>query len=214
MFVGIEYKYLAHPYDYHPLNHLVILYHCFSSYSYPFLTMKYSFGLLALAGLAVATPVQKRQDIDFDAYNSVPSETPIAAPEGVTAAQSTTLPYNPTTTSGFEKRDTPIGVLTSGCTAAVQAGNAPLTSPDTPQDFLANSVYSSAALNAQTPNGYTVAFSNQFASAADNPFYLTYTTKGMTSYDPNICASLCTDEVGCFSFNICKCSSNPWLYMH
>ncbi len=196
--------------------------------------MKFSFGLLALAGLAVATPVQKRQDIDFDAYDSVPTEAPKAAPEGVTAVQSTTLSYNPsaaaslaanavptdvipdhapTTTSGPEKRDTPAGVLTSGCTAAVQAGNAPLTSPDTSQDFLANSVYSSAALNAQTPNGYTVAFSNQLASAED-PSYLTYTTKGMTSYDPNICASLCTDEAGCFSFNICKYSNDPWLYMH
>lgn len=190
--------------------------------------MKYSLGLLAIASLAVTTPVQKRQDIDFDAYNSIPTEAPVAAPFGATVVQSTTGVYDaqaaaasaadlaptvtfsdllPTATSGAEKRDTPAGTLTSGCAAAVQAGNGPVTVPDTPQDFSANSIYSNAALKAGTPNGYALAFSNQPASAED-PSYLTYTTKGITTYDPSICASICTNEAGCSSFNICKYPSS------
>lgn len=191
--------------------------------------MRYSFGLLALAGLAVSSPLVKRQDIDFDAYNEIPTASAVGAPIGVTAVQATTAAYNPsaaasaaanaaatiddssaattsadtaTPTDSLKKRD----VGTSGCTVLAAAGNAPSTTPDTPAAFAANPVYSSAALNAPTPNGYIAVAVNKNGSAED-PSYMTYTTKGMTSYNPSVCAGYCTALAGCSSFNICKSPS-------
>jgi hypothetical protein len=107
----------------------------------------------------------------------------------------------PTATALAEKRDTAAGDNT-GCSVAVAAGNAPVTSPDTPQDFVKNIVYSSAALNAATPAGYSPVFINQLGSASD-PSYMTYTTTNMASYNVAACANICTDMSGCYSFNIC-----------
>jgi hypothetical protein len=184
-----------------------------------FFIMRYSFGLLALASLAISTPLQKRQEIDYDAYNDVPIASAVGAPMGVTAVQATTAAYNPSAaaasasaavdadtpspTDALKKRDTPAGTIAPGCTALAAVGNvAVTTTPDTPAAFAANPVFSNAALNAKTPNGYTLVTANKNGSA-EATTYLTYTTKGMTSYDPSICAGYCTALAGCSSFNIC-----------
>jgi hypothetical protein len=77
-------------------------------------------------------------------------------------------------------------------------------SPDTPDAFLADPDFTTAATSAVAPPGYFLAegYQNLQASASD-PSYLTYVSSQLTSYDPAACATLCTNMAGCVSFNIC-----------
>lgn len=93
---------------------------------------------------------------------------------------------------------------TGGITQPVGAG--PVASPDTPAAFLALSALGTAATNAATPAGYTLAFAN-LKGAIQNPNYLGYYT--LASYSPAACAAHCASATGCSSFNTCKCFQGP-----
>ncbi|KAL9018882.1 MAG: hypothetical protein Q9185_003794 [Variospora sp. 1 TL-2023] len=78
-------------------------------------------------------------------------------------------------------------------------GSGPLSIPDNPQTFSTNPVYSSLALGATTPDGYSSIMQNLDAYL-DAPNYISNTT--LTSYDTLACASLCNRLVGCQAFNL------------
>jgi len=182
--------------------------------------MKYFFAIAtALAGLALATPVRKRQNIDFAAYDAVPVLPDIAAPAGdVPPAQVT---YAPSVVASAAAAAATEAVIIGGADAAVSAvskrsvaevvkrnacdpraaGNGPTAVPDTPQGFQAYSAFSGKATGAVTPVGYQSIVTSGNAAAQDST-YMTY--KMMSSYDPNACATFCQSQQGCNSFNICK----------
>ncbi|KAI4120592.1 MAG: hypothetical protein LQ341_007525 [Variospora aurantia] len=134
--------------------------------------------LLTLLGLSSAAP--RPQLIDTD-YN-VSFHQPVIGPRDY-----------------LDKRD--------GDCRPLPPGSGPVSSPDTPEAFSANPAYSSLALNATTPDGYSSVMKNLDASlAATN--YLSNSV--LTSYDTLACASLCNRVVECQAFNL-YIERNPTL---
>ncbi|KAL8981771.1 MAG: hypothetical protein Q9177_005470 [Variospora cf. flavescens] len=134
--------------------------------------------LLTLLGLSSAAP--RPQLIDTD-YN-VSFHQPVIGPRDY-----------------LDKRD--------GDCRPLPPGSGPVSSPDTPEAFSANPAYSSLALNATTPDGYSSVMKNLDASlAASN--YLSNSV--LTSYDTLACASLCNRVVECQAFNL-YIERNPTL---
>lgn len=72
--------------------------------------------------------------------------------------------------------------------------------PDTASSFVANPSFSSLAVNAPTPIGYTSAFTNAEGSIQQSFGYRGYTQ--LSSYDPNQCAAFCNQDDLCRGFNI------------
>jgi len=185
--------------------------------------MKQSLVLLtALASLAVSSPVaehvvEKRQNIDFAAYNAVPVLPAVAAPAGDAAPQSAT--YNPTVVassaaSAATDNSSSIVVVekrwpASGCTTRSYNGPKIAGPTDSPDAFKAWPAFaaaaSAAAADPAIPSGYALVpdFVNLNGSVEDS-HYLTYTTEGIFAYEPEICAARCNDIAGCNAFNICK----------
>lgn len=167
--------------------------------------------LTVLVGLAAATPImEKRQDIDFDAYNAIGDSPDVGAPAGNTATVDT---YNPTSiisaavsaATDFDTGSEAVVSKRAPCDPRPPGNFPPVTSPDdSPSSFLAFADFPNYALNAPTPTGYSLVsgFQNLNAAAKD-PTYLTYTTN-LTTYDPSVCAAWCTAKEQCKSFNICK----------
>jgi hypothetical protein len=79
------------------------------------------------------------------------------------------------------------------------AAYGPLTVPDTPEAFKANTVLSQLALDAKTPSGYTQTFKN-LNGAVNGNSYLAY--KILTSYDVAGCAKYCDETELCSGFNV------------
>jgi len=189
--------------------------------------MKSTIILSALAVVASASPFLKPRSLDISAYKAVPTVPVTGAPAGNTATP--TVKYNPAlatpividivsilkslptlpsilpitwplaTGSATPKRKT----KRTTCPANPVANGPAVNSPDTPAAFQSSTVFADAALNAATPENYTLVdgFKNVEASAQDAT-YLTYISDALTSYDPAICAKACNDIQGCTSFNI------------
>lgn len=185
--------------------------------------MKYSLAIsAALASLALASPLQKRQDIDFAAYDAIPVLPDVAAPAGdVAPAQITYAPSAVASAaaaaateatqigsgadavvSAISKRSAVELVKRNACDARA-AGNGPTAVPDTPEGFKSYAAFTGNATKASTPVGYQSIVTNSNAAAQDAT-YLTYTM--MSSYDPKACAAFCQSQQGCNSFNLCMCS--------
>jgi len=129
-------------------------------------------GLLASQAAALPSP----QALDFDVIADLPpAPTPTiaigvlsqavvvntkAALSSVVGAMATEVAAsgNNSDVSDKIKRDVICPTLPAGC--------GPTTSPDTPSAFLANPAYSSAALSAPIPTGYTQVYSNLNASTS------------------------------------------------
>jgi hypothetical protein len=172
--------------------------------------------LVALfSGLALATPIEKRQnatDLDalYAAYEEVPDVPEVAAPPGEPPARVPT--YDPTavitvTTNATDTTDDADTTVTKrgGCTPDVISNYAGSVSPDTDTAFLNDPTIAQIATMASAPAGYVLVngFKNLKASAQDGS-YMTYWASQIQSYDVNACASKCTSITGCNGFNICE----------
>jgi hypothetical protein len=160
-----------------------------------------------LAGAVVASPVP--QDLDWDAIDALdPVPTPDIPVVDAAAAQ-TTITFSATQAASSvsaaviaDPTDVTPKMLKrvddSGC--AVQP-----TADDTADDFSSNTAFASAATNAPTPKGWTLAYSNQAGSSEGVYGYQGYSI--LDTYDTALCAARCDAIVGCSSFNICKYSA-------
>ncbi|KAH7393273.1 hypothetical protein BKA64DRAFT_709623 [Cadophora sp. MPI-SDFR-AT-0126] len=161
---------------------------------------------VALLSLAMAAPVAEPQDIDFDAYEAIEIVPDATAPIGAFVPAANTYDQDSAIEEAVASAIDPADpdLTKRGNCLAAPPGNGPVTSsPDTAEAFLANPVYSSAALGAATPPGWFLVdgYKNLHASAA-SPTYMTYTSSSLTSYDPAKCAAICASKTGCTSFNI------------
>lgn len=89
-------------------------------------------------------------------------------------------------------------VAASTCTA-LPLGAGPTSTPDTAAAFLNNTALSISAIAAAVPSGYTQVFTNLQASTQSST-YLGYTT--LSSYNPQICATMCGLTSGCQAANL------------
>ncbi|ETS87155.1 hypothetical protein PFICI_00983 [Pestalotiopsis fici W106-1] len=170
--------------------------------------MKSAIFALGFAALARA------QSLDFDVIDSAPVPETTTVPIG---AGSTTVAYNSATAAAsaaaeitaspivddvkmrrdmknrlaFDKRD--------GNCAVQPVGYGPVPDPDTPDAFLADTDFSTAAQSATTPSGFVQSFSNLQGSNSAYA-YMGYTA--LKSYDAATCASKCKAISGCNAFNI------------
>lgn len=166
--------------------------------------------IILLSGLAIASPLEKRQDVNdmadiIDAYEAVPDVTPTGPPLGGNATQTSPTPYNqdaaiasstPDAASGLAKRD--------GCEVNVVSNYAGTVSPDTDTAFLNDPTMASIANNAVPPAGYFLVTGYQnLQASAEAPSYLTFWQSALSSYDTNACAAKCNSIQGCNSFVIC-----------
>jgi len=156
----------------------------------------------ALAAIAVANPLP--QDFDWDAIDGLDPIPSVSIPIVDPAAQATTVAYTPavaasTISAAIVASGTSAADDTSAKKRGVEERGAAPTSTDTPEYFLANPVYSSAAVSAPVPTGYTQQFSN--LNASNNAYgYMGYTV--LSQYDTTLCASKCNAIDGCASFNL------------
>lgn len=145
--------------------------------------------LSALIGLSAAVP--RPQLIDTAGVEAAPK------PVFVTPAYDVPEQAGATHTPAIAARSQPF--KRDGTCASQPSGSGPVTSPDTPEAFLANPTYANTANIAVTPDGYTVVMQNGNASlSASN--YMGLTT--LTSYDTLGCASRCDQASGCEAFNV------------
>ncbi|KAF4309069.1 hypothetical protein GTA08_BOTSDO02464 [Botryosphaeria dothidea] len=84
------------------------------------------------------------------------------------------------------------------CTPLPQ-GAGPVPQPDTAEAFLADGDLSSTANNAQTPDGWVLAFQNKQGSTQQAGYRGLYT---MNSYSPSDCAAECAKDKYCQAFNV------------
>jgi hypothetical protein len=164
----------------------------------------------AATGAATAQLAKRSADADVTKRAVLPSITaPAINPSSTNVAPSTCTPVGWTNTWAFTS--------TAACPTAIEVGTycgfinpldpcaaqpnayGPLTSPDTVDAFKSNPVYSDLATKAQTPSGYTQAFSN-FDGSVEGSGYLSYQI--LTSYDPSACSALCDKTATCTGFNI------------
>jgi len=177
---------------------------------------------------ALSIPVAEPQDLPMDAYDALGDSPDISAPFN-DDPDPTTVTYIPTaaataaalavstamaegittvidapaaaTSDASSKR----GVSKRGTCLPYSPGNGPaVNTPDTVAAWYENSYISGAAAAASAPAGYVLADGYlNLDAAVSSPTYLTYTTDGITSYDPSVCAAKCNAISGCVSFNIC-----------
>lgn len=150
-----------------------------------------SFVSLAIFGAVIAKPVvEKRQDLPIADYLALPVLPDIGAPVGESTEPVTVV-----------KRDT--ASAPTACITVTYNGPAVTVPTDSPDAFESYDPFSSAASAAAVPSGYAAVpeYTNLKAAAVDS-HYLTYTTDGVSAYDPSICAAKCNAITGCVSFNI------------
>lgn len=163
--------------------------------------------------LGLAALVQS-QGLDFDAIDAAPAPETTTVPIG---AGSTTVAYDSATAAASAaaeitaspivadvkvkrsmKNRLPFAKRDGNC-AIQPAGAGPVPDPDTPDAFLADTDFSSAAQSAVTPSGFVQSFSNLEGSNSAYA-YMGYTA--LDSYDAGVCASKCKAINGCNAFNI------------
>ncbi|KAH7330379.1 hypothetical protein BKA65DRAFT_404464 [Rhexocercosporidium sp. MPI-PUGE-AT-0058] len=168
--------------------------------------MKFSTILpVALVSFAMAAPVAEPQDIDFEAYEAIEVVPDVTAPIGVATLPVASYDQEGAIDEAVASAIDPVDpdLTKRGSCLPQPAGNGPVTVPDTDTAFLANPVYSAAALGAPVPSGWFLVdgYKNLHASAA-HPSYQTYVSSSLTTYDPAKCATICAAKAGCNSFNI------------
>ncbi|KAJ9638342.1 hypothetical protein H2199_007029 [Coniosporium tulheliwenetii] len=155
-----------------------------------------------LSTLAVAYAAPAPQMINIGAVEAQKITTVVppaaAATDAVVynAASAASKAAEEITANGLLKR-TDCGVHDPCC--AQPDGFGPVTSPDTADAFLANSLYSAIADGAPVPQGYSLSFSDLQASISAPGYLGLYTLK---SYDTIKCQQLCDAEFACYGFNI------------
>lgn len=165
--------------------------------------MKLCLVTLGLAAMA------NSQSFDFEAIDAAPVPATTTPPIG---AGATTVIYNSATAISSaaaevsanpvtEKRSVENRVPLSkrGSCGVQPAGAGPVPVPDTPDAFLADAGFSSAANNAQTPSGFVQQFKNLTGSNSAYA-YMGYTA--LSSYSAQTCADKCKAISGCNAFNI------------
>jgi len=181
--------------------------------------------MMALVGLSLATPiVQKRQNIDFAAYDAIPDLPDVAAPAGdskpaiVTyapsavasaAAQAMTATTGAIAAAVTDVNKRSVNVLarrSSVCSANTPGAGDVVNNPDTAAAFQAFSNFGNNATQAVVPVGYKRVVTNGTGAASDST-YMTY--KMMSSYDTAGCMTFCQSQQGCNSFNICRSRTGP-----
>jgi hypothetical protein len=170
-----------------------------------------------LVALALATPIEKRQDLPIDQYNDIPILADVGAPVG-DAAPVETASYNPSSIAAaavavasetnvadniIAKRDGAV------CTTRSYNGPQVTVPTDDPVAFQSYAPFAASATAAAqataVPSGYAVVpGSVNLQAAIQDSHYLTYTTKDLSDYKPDICAAKCNAMAGCVAFNICK----------
>lgn len=174
--------------------------------------------IAALAGLALANPIDKRQDLPIDQYNDIPILPDLGAPVG-DAVPTETAVYDPTSVSAavvavasntnavdnvIAKRDDD-----DYCTTRSYNGPQVTVPTDDAAAFQSYAPFAASATAAAqataVPQGYAVVPGavNLKASIQDS-HYLTYISQELDGYKPEICASKCDGMTGCVVFNICK----------
>ncbi|KAF2085164.1 hypothetical protein K490DRAFT_47488 [Saccharata proteae CBS 121410] len=161
--------------------------------------------------------------MDFAAILNVPQPAAKGAPAGVISssaskyAASTIAPVvaeSAATTALAKRQDSSSTVSTntydvsagsSRCAAdgwnccALPSNTALAAGTDAPEAFTTDAVFSSMATAAAVPTGYTQAFSARTAAIQEVGYRGVYT---YNTYDVSSCASLCTADPLCQSFNI------------
>lgn len=188
--------------------------------------MKTSFAIQSLLfGLTLATPVQKRQDIDFDSYDAVVSQlVNIAPPVGDSVPQDDAS-YDPTAVASAAAAavtsdptsDDPVDIVTIAkrnaardtATCTTRTFNGPqVTDPaDTPDAFINYKPFADAANAAAVAPNVPVNYASvpgfvNLQGSANAPGYLTYVSSRLTSYNSSQCAAICDGMSGCVSFVI------------
>ncbi|KAL2073289.1 hypothetical protein VTL71DRAFT_10613 [Oculimacula yallundae] len=165
--------------------------------------------LSAFAALALAAP--RPQEIEFDLVDAAPDAEIVTPPTDVSVDNVASLPVaevvkaaaaSVTDVAQAEKRALR---KRDGDCSAEPAGTGPRVSDpeDTPEAFLAYQPFKDDAikhaLDANVPQGYSLAYSNLQASSQTSS-YLGFRTQ--KTYDPIACASYCDQHSGCIAFNL------------
>lgn len=139
--------------------------------------MRTTLAIQAFAAIAAAMPAAHPQDIDFDmviavpnpSYTTVVGATAQAVTYDITSivAQATAAvssvsdnTSDVTDTTAVVKRNIERRSATACAPQPSGATGAPTVTTDTPAAFTANAAFSSLAVNAATPSGYTNQFTN------------------------------------------------------
>jgi hypothetical protein len=162
--------------------------------------MRLTLAIQGFAALAVAMPAARPQEIDINLVLNAPEPVTYDPAVGVTAqvvsydytslvAQATAPATS--TTSDVASTATAIEKRGAACTSlAPAASGAPTYSPDTPAAFASNSDFSSVAVNAPVPTGYTQTFSNVNASNR----YLCQSNRCLYKTDPDTALTVTLDS--------------------
>lgn len=186
--------------------------------------MKFSLALLATLVVYVtnAAPTAEPQGLDFDVVDDLPplpsytiavgvAAQTISINEGSMVSAAAALATKQPLTDALDgvvsvpplKKRGLVARATSVCSGGTPqpTGPGPVSNPDTPAGFQANTAYATAANNAVTPSGYTQSFQN-LAGSSQAYAYLGFIT--VATYNPATCATQCNGITGCYSFNICN----------
>ncbi|KAI4227046.1 MAG: hypothetical protein L6R36_002727 [Xanthoria steineri] len=145
--------------------------------------------LLTLLGLTSAIP--KPQLIDTEGVAAAPDPVLIVPSYDVLEEAGATNEPAIAPRNRLHRRD--------GTCALQPGGSGPVSSPDTPDAFSSNPVYSALAENAPVPDGYSIVMRKAPASLSASKYMGLRTLK---SYDTLGCASLCDQAPGCQAFNM------------
>ncbi|MCJ1309395.1 hypothetical protein MMC25_003054 [Agyrium rufum] len=169
-----------------------------------------TFVVSALAGLAIANPLPAPQTMDFAEIDASSVDLPALGPPvgalnqpltydpaAAAAAAAAVIPSDPISETTKIKEKEKRGV-NDPCSPQ-PSGSAPVTTPDTASDFLANSVYDNIAQSAPTPDGYSLSFSDLQGSTQAYSYMGLYT---LTSFDPFLCQEHCDSATSCYGFNL------------
>ncbi|KAK3327787.1 hypothetical protein B0T19DRAFT_173705 [Cercophora scortea] len=177
-------------------------------------------------GLAAASPLHRRQELDISDYedavaagadsaavapvgDAVPEEVvsynPSVVASGIVAAITTVLPASATADAAGSVITANVKRNVVVCTTRTFNGPQVTAPADSDAAFLAYQGFTDAATDAaksaNIPRGYAVVpgYVNLKASPQD-PSYLTYVSSRLTFYDTTQCAALCDAMAGCTSF--------------
>lgn len=192
------------------------------------------FFALFLGRLVEGNPVAQPQGLDLEVVNDLPPQASVTFAVGVASqvisfneasavasvvALASKIPLSdaldgivsvPAATGIISKaalaRRQAASSSSSVCTggSAQPTGTGPVSTPDTPAGFHANTAYGNAANSATTPSGYINTFRNLNGSTQGAYAYLGFSA--ISAYDPSACAAKCNAITGCQAFDICTSS--------
>ncbi|KAI1814990.1 hypothetical protein GGS20DRAFT_366906 [Poronia punctata] len=165
--------------------------------------------LTTLVYLVGASPLERRQLLDFAALDAAPDPTSILVPIDATpftvsfdlpAATQAAVNAPLFNDAVVSKRyvDALVRRTSDDC-APLDQGKGPIPEPDTAQAFLAYEEFSVTAISAPLPSGYYQTFKNLKAS---NSAYGYSGFSTLDTYDTEECARRCNNIDSCSGFNI------------